>query len=323
MFETKEWSDLDESDDTSNFNLGSIEILSDLCKNPNVTKHQRKRKKISTACSMANVNKNVKKAFSKLKAQNLSRQIDACLNSPSLTNALIDEGENLSKECILAKKTPKFKKSKSSKDIITSCKNIFKNPELPHTMHPEKNNSLNEVGSILKRGEKFSSESEFMKFMNQKTKKHNRAKKRSQKLENYSENGHDESTKILSSVKDITNSSSRKKRKVLERQSAKNDRDSVSLITNETNTNTNITDQTNSTNKANILIQDEDTEAKRKLKSSRFRFLNEKLYTQSGHESLKMFRNDSEGEQTFKTYHEGYAEQVKKWPLDPLDLLIR
>ena len=114
MFETKEWSDLDESDDTSNFNLGSIEISSDLCKKPNVTKNQRKRKKMSTACSMANVNKNVKKVFSKLKAQNLSRQIDACLNSPSLTNALIDEGENLSKECILAEKIPKFKKRKSS-----------------------------------------------------------------------------------------------------------------------------------------------------------------------------------------------------------------
>ena len=324
MFETKEWSDLDESDDTSNFNLGSIQITSDLCKKPNVTKNKRKRKqKIITACSMANVNKNVKQAFSKLKAQNLSRQIDACLNSPSLTNALIDEGENLSKECILAEKIPKFKKSKSSKNIITSCANIFKNPELPHAMHPEKNNSLNEVGSILKRGEHFSSESEFMKFMNQKTKKHNRSKKRSQKSENYSDNAHDDSTKILSSVKDITSSSSRKNRKVSERHSVKNDRDSGPLITNETQTHTSLTDQTNSTNNANEFLQDEDTEAKRKLKSSRFRFLNEKLYTQSGQESLKMFRNDSEGEQTFKTYHEGYAEQVKKWPLDPLDLLIR
>ena len=91
-----------------------------------------------------------------------------------------------------------------------------------------------------------------MKFMNQKTKKHNRAKKRSQKSENDSDNGHDESTKILSSVKDITNSSSRKIRKVLECQSAKNDIDSGSVITSETNTHTNMTDQTNSTNKANL-----------------------------------------------------------------------
>ena len=109
----------------------------------------------------------------------------------------------------------------------------------------------------------------------------------------------------------------------MERHSAKNNKDIGSLITNETKTHTSMTDQTNSTNNDNKFILDEDTEAKRKLKSSRFRFLNEKLYTQSGHESLKMFRNDSEGEQTFKTYHEGYAEQVKKWPLDPLDLLIR
>ena len=67
----------------------------------------------------------------------------------------------------------------------------------------------------------------------------------------------------------------------------------------------------------------EESEARKKLKSSRFRFLNEKLYTQSGTESFKMFKKDDEGLHTFKTYHEGYAEQVKKWPIDPLDLIIR
>merc|ERR1712150_318840 len=66
----------------------------------------------------------------------------------------------------------------------------------------------------------------------------------------------------------------------------------------------------------------EHSEAKRKLKSSRFRFLNEKLYTQSGSQSFKMFKNDRDGMDTFKTYHQGYAEQVKKWPMDPLDLII-
>ena len=57
-------------------------------------------------------------------------------------------------------------------------------------------------------------------------------------------------------------------------------------------------------------------EAKRNLKSSRFRYLNEKLYTQRGQESYSMFRKDP---QAFKVYHEGYQEQAKKWPLDPLE----
>ena len=47
--------------------------------------------------------------------------------------------------------------------------------------------------------------------------------------------------------------------------------------------------------------------AKAKLKASRFRYLNELLYTQEGKESLRMFSQDPEA---FQTYHEGYADQV-------------
>jgi len=60
--------------------------------------------------------------------------------------------------------------------------------------------------------------------------------------------------------------------------------------------------------------------AKAKLKASRFRYLNELLYTQEGKESLRMFSQDPDA---FQTYHEGYADQVRKWPLNPLDLIIK
>ena len=56
-----------------------------------------------------------------------------------------------------------------------------------------------------------------------------------------------------------------------------------------------------------------------KLKSAQFRHLNEKLYTQSGSQSLKMFQNDPE---SFKVYHEGFQNQAEKWPVDPLNLII-
>ena len=56
-----------------------------------------------------------------------------------------------------------------------------------------------------------------------------------------------------------------------------------------------------------------------KLKSAQFRHLNEKLYTQSGSQSLKMFQNDPE---SFKVYHEGFRHQAEKWPVDPLNLII-
>ena len=56
--------------------------------------------------------------------------------------------------------------------------------------------------------------------------------------------------------------------------------------------------------------------AKAKLKASRFRYLNELLYTQEGSKSLQMFKDDPEA---FFMYHEGYADQV--WSL-PHDIFI-
>ncbi|XP_040570181.1 uncharacterized protein [Lepeophtheirus salmonis] len=55
------------------------------------------------------------------------------------------------------------------------------------------------------------------------------------------------------------------------------------------------------------------------LRSARFRYINEKLYTQSGSVSKKMFRQDPEA---FQIYHQGYANQINKWPIDPLDCIV-
>jgi len=57
-----------------------------------------------------------------------------------------------------------------------------------------------------------------------------------------------------------------------------------------------------------------------KLVGARFRFLNEKLYTQPAKEAQEIFKED---EDSFKAYHSGYQNQLKKWPADPLDLMIR
>ena len=54
---------------------------------------------------------------------------------------------------------------------------------------------------------------------------------------------------------------------------------------------------------------------------SKFRFLNEQLYTQSSVEkegAVKMFMNNPE---QFEDYHDGYRQQVQKWPKNPLDVL--
>ena len=56
-----------------------------------------------------------------------------------------------------------------------------------------------------------------------------------------------------------------------------------------------------------------------KIEGARFRWINEQLYTTTGHEAKKMFDEDPT---LFNVYHSGFATQVSKWPLNPLDKII-
>jgi ribosomal RNA-processing protein 8 len=56
------------------------------------------------------------------------------------------------------------------------------------------------------------------------------------------------------------------------------------------------------------------------LKGSRFRFINEQLYTQPSNEAMRIFEED---ETAFTAYHEGYRHQISQWPLNPLDRIIK
>jgi len=50
-----------------------------------------------------------------------------------------------------------------------------------------------------------------------------------------------------------------------------------------------------------------------------FRYLNEELYTKSSGEAWKLFQEDP---QSFNVYHKGFKNQVLKWPVNPLDIII-
>ncbi|KAM9963823.1 hypothetical protein ACTFIW_007079 [Dictyostelium discoideum] len=60
-------------------------------------------------------------------------------------------------------------------------------------------------------------------------------------------------------------------------------------------------------------------EMSEKLKGSRFRWLNETLYTTHSKEAFKEF---SEDRSLFDQYHSGFKSQVETWPINPLDLII-
>jgi hypothetical protein len=57
----------------------------------------------------------------------------------------------------------------------------------------------------------------------------------------------------------------------------------------------------------------------KKLEGSRFRMINEKLYTSIGEDSFREFQANPN---LFEVYHDGFREQASHWPQNPLDGII-
>ena len=50
------------------------------------------------------------------------------------------------------------------------------------------------------------------------------------------------------------------------------------------------------------------------------RYINQQLYTQTGSEAAQLFKGDKD---SFHCYHEGFQNQVEKWPTNPVDIIIQ
>lgn len=59
---------------------------------------------------------------------------------------------------------------------------------------------------------------------------------------------------------------------------------------------------------------------RQKLISARFRHLNETLYTRPSEEAFGLFQDSPE---MFEEYHEGFRQQVKVWPENPVDSFLK
>ncbi|XP_064361405.1 ribosomal RNA-processing protein 8 isoform X2 [Dromaius novaehollandiae] len=57
-----------------------------------------------------------------------------------------------------------------------------------------------------------------------------------------------------------------------------------------------------------------------RLLSARFRYINQQLYTSSSQEAARLFQNDPEA---FQIYHRGFAQQVGRWPENPVHRIVR
>ncbi|KAF1421085.1 Ribosomal RNA-processing protein 8, partial [Spheniscus magellanicus] len=57
-----------------------------------------------------------------------------------------------------------------------------------------------------------------------------------------------------------------------------------------------------------------------RLLAARFRYINQQLYTSTSQEAAQLFQSDPEA---FEIYHRGFAQQVGRWPENPVHRIIR
>ncbi|GAB0181120.1 ribosomal RNA-processing protein 8 [Grus japonensis] len=57
-----------------------------------------------------------------------------------------------------------------------------------------------------------------------------------------------------------------------------------------------------------------------RLLAARFRYINQQLYTSTSREAAQLFQTDPEA---FEIYHRGFAQQVGRWPENPVHRIIR
>ena len=223
--------------------------------------------------------------------KSLLEKWDGFVNSPSLTQKLVaDQDQDHGEEQPSKKKKKKKKKQKKTENEKEGEKE--KKEKEKASPEPATLSRSGSVGSLLKKGIKFANLDDFVQFMEEK--KSSLKKKRKRSAE-----GEEEEEKITSKAS---------KKPKLERRGGGQSHPGfdVDKLKDVLNASSSAPPSSNSASAS-------------KLKSSRFRYLNELLYTQPGAKSFKMFKNDT---QAFHIYHEGYMKQAEKWPNDPLQSIV-
>ncbi|NXL39578.1 RRP8 protein, partial [Glaucidium brasilianum] len=57
-----------------------------------------------------------------------------------------------------------------------------------------------------------------------------------------------------------------------------------------------------------------------RLLGARFRYINEQLYSCTSREAARLFQSDPDA---FEIYHRGFAQQVGRWPENPVNRIVR
>lgn len=255
--------------------------------------------------------------------------VDKVMNSPSATKKLLNVSMDSSTNSPHKSKSPNKKKNKKNTKSFKKDKNTKENGSKP--LAP---------GHLLKQGIKFSSQDEFTSFMGSPeptTKKKNRKNKKRKLSE-----GNTESPPPFTGAKnpafdgtfqendwgsDTESTPIRKKSKVESKVKAVNvsTTDSVHHRMKKAHLQEILSSSVFETTDAASKPQKQTKKtffekAKDRLNSSRFRYINEMLYTQTSSQSVKMFEKDAS---MYEAYHQGFQQQANNWPMDPLDRVIK
>jgi len=256
---------------------------------------QRKKKK-----EKKGLKDKAEKALKKV-SKSVEVEMDRMLNSPSATVSLLSNDSD-DEDVFPTKKKKKLNKNK----LKESAEKVS---EVGMKLGRSLSDSvLREPGYLLKLGEKFQSQDSFLRFMGLPGKsKKNKKRKLS-----------DDATDEPEVTGDLKSDAEKGGQTELEpvppprkKKKAGLDVGKLRELLGETEEG-----QVSSVNTVHKTLAEE---ARVKLTASRFRFLNEKLYTQESNASVKLFRSDPT---LFGLYHQGYQHQAKQWPLDPLNVIM-
>jgi len=326
MFETETWDDNDEQEQPHVSALTWAVAKSQSEQKQKKQKKNKSKEKQNLVENSRDEQNGLLKKSNKLKTKarrlgiSVENQLDRLVNSPQATQKLLDsEDDNDEDESCdnkLKKKKKVVEKLKSTASVVTEAgKKIGRSLS---------DSSIKDPGYLLKLGEKFSSEGAFLRFVGLPG-KIKKAKKR-QRVESDNE---DDSKNVEAEKNNVSKDSvgdtsenekenkaesptapPRKKRKGLDKDKLRD------ILEKDENIDKGRAPETNKVNSIHKTLAEE---ARSKLTASRFRYLNEQLYTQPSNAAVKLFSSDST---LFSAYHQGYQHQAKQWPLDPLNVII-
>ena len=287
MFEAGDWADEDAQPHISALSLALVQSQPKRTKAKSDSKKEKKNREKNKTSN--------KPSLAKRLAVSVDNELDRLVNSPSATKRLLDENseEEDDDDGVKSKSLKNKKKDSVSNKIKSTAAAVTEvGRKIGRSLS---DSSIKEPGYLLKLGEKFTSQEAFMRFVGLPGKKSKGLKR--QRVESELEQTPDP-TYEDDSPEDLKQEKTEGgKENILPIPPPRKKRKGDGLDVNKLRDMLAQEDQQTTKNIHKSLAD----EAREKLTASRFRYLNEQLYTQPSNAAVKLFSSDST---LFDAYHQ-------------------